>query len=636
MRRGRGPQRLRREGLETLVQELLAQHVAQVADLGHDVPGVRDGVLVLVVLQVLERALVGRDEREDHAADLELRADVEVLRREPHAGRRVLLPGLAGPLAGGVSGVPLLHLPDAYVVVRHEDADDELAVLVLGVGVRHAGLEAQDPVALLHDLGHVPPRGARREGAAAGQRVLLRAEARVGRVLELGPDRLRLLDLHAVLLEVHVLAVELPAELVAVVEHDRAPVRVDGLADDEVLGLVDLRLRLQHARRGVDVRVLAHRALPPEDGVGVPARVPRVALQDLHGVIREVVVEDVVLARAVARVVVPVGLEAKDLAVVLQVLLELLVAAAPAQGELAVGLALYSFARAGGALPLLLGELRRLEGVHRRLQARLQADPQGALVERAREVVGVHDPEGPGVDVEGLAHEEVLVRVEAPAHLARLRDAVPLHEGALCEPRVLHLGLGDHHRAVLQVELHAAVPHPEGLRGVLVHRLQEERVEAEHLAVVLQPGRRDRRPVGVPRRLLGRVALVVREGPARVREAVEGVPQLLKDAHVQGGDLAAASQRVLAGAVGTSSSSRAVAARAVGERLAPLRLLVEVGPAHAGQEGQPRRDPLHDGVPCGAHPRRHHRRGDHGCGRRVHLGRADCGAPMFGAPLQPR
>mmetsp|Transcript_22009 Transcript_22009/g.61581 ORF Transcript_22009/g.61581 Transcript_22009/m.61581 type:complete len:391 (+) Transcript_22009:940-2112(+) len=278
------------------------------------------------------------------------------------------------------------------------------------------------------------------------------------------------------------------------------------------------------------MRVLAQRRPPPEDGVGVAAGVPREGLKHLHRVVGEVVVHQVVHARAVARRVVPVALEAQYPAVVLQVLLKLGISSVATVGKLVVLLALRDVA-AQRQLHLRGGlELACCEGIHRRPFVGANIHTQYALVEGSRELVATCDPENSAVNADVNAVPQVLHSIGAPAGL---RDAVPLHEGSLRYAGVFDLGLSDHHRSILEVEINHAVPLPVIFLRVLLHSLLEVCSETQHLSVVLQPSRRNARAVRVPGGFALRLPLGMRQRPGAVVEAMGRVRQGLQDGQVQ-------------------------------------------------------------------------------------------------------
>mmetsp|Transcript_119207 Transcript_119207/g.254345 ORF Transcript_119207/g.254345 Transcript_119207/m.254345 type:complete len:636 (-) Transcript_119207:155-2062(-) len=512
----------------------LAKRLLETQDLGAHQIGIRNGVVQAIVFHLLQGARVCPDEHEGRGVDLDFFPDDEILGAEPLPCLRVSLPALRGELPLGMARVPLRQLPDAYAVIGQVYGDDEPPIHVLRPAIHHLSGEAKHLVRVQHQLVDVPVRGPRRQVQATGQRILFGAEARVRRVGERDMDRIGVLDLDRALLDTHVLHVEIPCEVVAVVEHDVPAIHAHRLADDEVLWLADVRFRLQHpGSRGL-VRVLLQGAPPPEDRVRVAARVPGKVFEHLHRVIGQVVVQDVIHATAVRGRVVPIALERQDLPIVLQVLLQLEVLPVPAQDELVVFLALVDLFLSARLQHGGLLDFGGAEGVHRGLLPALHFNTQRVHVELSREVVAADDPEGSTVDVDGRAHAQVLVCIVATNALARrFGDPVALHEGALGYPSVLNLRLTHHDGAVLQVEVNDAMPHTEVLCGILVNRLLEVGEEAEHLSVVLQPSRGDVRPIGVPGRIPHGLALVVCEGPCRGIEAMHGILHNLERGEVQ-------------------------------------------------------------------------------------------------------
>ena len=139
--------------------------------------------------------------------------------------------------------------------------------------------------------------------------------------------------------------------------------------------------------------------------------------------------------------------------------------------------------------------------VGRRLDRRRERHAD-LVVEGAREGVGAGELVHAAVDLDRLAHLEVGGLEEAAL---RLGGAVALEEDralalALHHPRVLDLGLRDVHRVVLEVVEERERADPVVLDPALVHRLLEEEVVPQHLAVERHPRRhhrRRRRRVGV-------------------------------------------------------------------------------------------------------------------------------------------
>mmetsp|Transcript_25443 Transcript_25443/g.72666 ORF Transcript_25443/g.72666 Transcript_25443/m.72666 type:complete len:331 (-) Transcript_25443:822-1814(-) len=325
-----------------------------------------------VFLHVHDCGIICTDEGERHCVHFHSVAQEEILRLEPIAGRGILHLGLVRELARGMPGVSLALLPNAHGVVSQVHHDHKFSVGILRDTIHHLALKAHHLAVLRHQLENVPPRRPRREVQATRHGVLLCANACVRGMAELNVDRSWGLDLVARLLEAHVPPVELPCERVAVVQVDIPIVDVDGVANDEVLRFVQVRLRFQHAWSRADVRILPELRSPPKDRVWVPARVPSQVLVDLYGVISEVVMQLEVHAGAVERWVVPQSLEAQNFSVVFQILLELLVPSAAPDEELVVLFALEDVSGGGLAQQVNLPHLRVPEGVHRRLLARLQ------------------------------------------------------------------------------------------------------------------------------------------------------------------------------------------------------------------------------------------------------------------------
>mmetsp|Transcript_22594 Transcript_22594/g.59687 ORF Transcript_22594/g.59687 Transcript_22594/m.59687 type:complete len:660 (+) Transcript_22594:186-2165(+) len=463
----------------------------ELLQLGHAGVRVRVRVLLRPLLQELQAVLVRADDVQGLGGDAHRLADQEVGQGEVLARGGVHDPPLVGELAGHVAAVALRQLEDGRLVVHGVEGYDEAPALVLRLAVDHLALKAQDLAGERHQLHEVHLRGLRLDVMAAQDRVLRVADAVVGRRVELlvGHRLLGDVDPAGELVDAHEVLVELLRELVALVEHDLAAPDVDGAADHAVLGHVEVGVRGEHA--GVAARgvLLEQRSLLLEQRpVGAP-RVAGVGLVDLYGVVAKVVVHDEVDAAAVQRVVVPVALEAQHLPVVQQELLQLVVDDGTADRELAEHLLLHGGARRRDAA--LLGRLLELVRLLPRVlhHGLVLAEVDAVLVvEPAREAVAAGNVVGPAVDVDLLADAHVVRAEEARA--AALRDAVALQEGALRDAGVLDLGLRDARGSVLHVEHDGHVPVAAVLLRRLGHVLLEEAVEAQHLLLVLQPGRR--------------------------------------------------------------------------------------------------------------------------------------------------
>mmetsp|Transcript_86447 Transcript_86447/g.201114 ORF Transcript_86447/g.201114 Transcript_86447/m.201114 type:complete len:330 (-) Transcript_86447:480-1469(-) len=325
-------------------------------------------------------------------------------------------------------------------------------------------LKTQDRVRLVEEFVDVPARSSRLEVLAACQGVLLRAKACVRRRVQLGVYKIWLPDLLMVLFKLHVLAVEVARELIAIIDVDFPVAHVEGPSDHEVLGLVEHRFRFAHARCRTDVRVLAQRRPLPEDWEVLAAGVLREVFVQLNGVICKVVVHDVVHAGPVGRGVIPKALEGQNLAVVLKALVQLQVLAVPAEEELLELLAFGNVAAPSGSQSC---RLVAPEGIHGHLFAALLNSAHGLLIEGARERVTVDNPKDVRVEVDVHPAPEVLVGVEASTEVLRLWDAVALDEVALQHARILLLGLCDHDCPIFQVVVDHALPHPKVLFRVL-------------------------------------------------------------------------------------------------------------------------------------------------------------------------
>ena len=138
------------------------------------------GELVRVVLHVFLGVFVGRDELEAEATKLELPSDAEVLLLVVGLAHRVLVVLALHELATDAARVLVAHLVHLGGVVTAVERDDELTVLVIGLGGDELGVEAEDVHVLLEHFLHVNLGGLGLKVKYGGHGILVSTEARVG------------------------------------------------------------------------------------------------------------------------------------------------------------------------------------------------------------------------------------------------------------------------------------------------------------------------------------------------------------------------------------------------------------------------------------------------------------------------
>mmetsp|Transcript_6984 Transcript_6984/g.21190 ORF Transcript_6984/g.21190 Transcript_6984/m.21190 type:complete len:382 (+) Transcript_6984:389-1534(+) len=344
---------------------------------------------------------------------------------------RVCHPFPLRELAPDVAAVALLQLEDrdgdgvGLRVERNEQPPRHVLWLTVG----HLRLKAQDLSRERHEANEVDLWRLRLDHLAVGEGVLWGTDAVVGRRVELRvPDGLLGdIELAVVLVDAHVVLVERPSEVVAIVQHDLPPPDIDGLADNKVLGQVWHSVWNEHGRHRWQVVLLVQRSTLQEDRVVVTPGILAVGLVDLHSVVRKVKVHNKVDPGAVGSGVVPEPLETENLAIVQQELLDLGawwlanlilrqglgIHSAAGRGQAAL---LSSLAEAVGLLPEILHKGLILPNVNAVL-----------LVEPAGEAVATGDMVRPAIDDDVLATPEVVWANEACAvlsgHLVALEES---------------------------------------------------------------------------------------------------------------------------------------------------------------------------------------------------------------------
>mmetsp|Transcript_61414 Transcript_61414/g.155983 ORF Transcript_61414/g.155983 Transcript_61414/m.155983 type:complete len:346 (-) Transcript_61414:92-1129(-) len=262
--------------------------------------------------------------------------------------------------------------------------------------------------------------------------------------------------------------------------------------------MVETTVGHQHAWISGTAVALVQRPSFEENGVGVATRVAGVRLIDLNFIVSQVIVHDQVDAGTVQSRVVPVPLEAQDLAVVQQELLELLVGGWLADLELRERLRIHRLRRDRQTAFLgSLGELVRLLPQvldHGLVLADIDAI---LLVEPAREAVAACDLVRASVDMDLLPAAQVVRTDEA--HSVGPRHSVALEEHALGDAAVLDLRLRELQGAILHIIHEGHLTVAAVLVRSLGDMLLKEAVEAQNLLVVLHPRRGNAGLPHVPR-----------------------------------------------------------------------------------------------------------------------------------------
>mmetsp|Transcript_8111 Transcript_8111/g.25327 ORF Transcript_8111/g.25327 Transcript_8111/m.25327 type:complete len:295 (+) Transcript_8111:1222-2106(+) len=253
-------------------------------------------------------------------------------------------------------------------------------------------------------------------------------------------------------------------------------------------GSVDVQIR---------VEVFVYLALLDEEWEWVAPSVCTSNLEHLHLVIRKVVVEHKGTELAIERfAIVPRHVEAEDLAVILEELIELVAledggggakAGLHAADEIIVHWARVEILLVAHNVRLHLLASRRVR-IRRRLQGSRYFDAE-LLHEGAGEVVGVGEQEDTAVEVKLDPDVEVRGIVEVTIGL---RHAMALEEDrslalTLRDAGVLYLGLGDVHRVVLQIIVEGALADAVILQTGFMHSLLEVAVETQDLSVEGEP-----------------------------------------------------------------------------------------------------------------------------------------------------
>mmetsp|Transcript_20415 Transcript_20415/g.54665 ORF Transcript_20415/g.54665 Transcript_20415/m.54665 type:complete len:360 (+) Transcript_20415:431-1510(+) len=350
---------------------------------------VRSNELVLLAalrLHGLVRGDVCSNQFEGHGVDLDDGSHMKVVRDEPCARDRVVLPAPLRPSAFTVTRIPLTLLPDTHRIVGEVQDNDEFSVLVFRVAVCHHSLVAKHLLLIGEHLQDISLRRPWCDLQHTRQGVLWLPVACMRGIGQLRVELWRLGDLQPTLLVAHVVAVEVPREFVAVVHDNLTVVDDHNFPNNQVLGSVEYWLGLQHARSGVDHRVLAQGFLAPEYGKRIAPRIRRKVLENFDAVVGQVVEQGVVHAVSVACWIIPEAVEAQHLSIILQELLKLGVLSVPSQCQLVKLSSLQNALRHHLRRSL---KLRGCEGVLRLFLLLTRIPTQGVTVEEMRKIIAV-------------------------------------------------------------------------------------------------------------------------------------------------------------------------------------------------------------------------------------------------------
>merc|ERR1719215_802333 len=120
------------------------------------------------------------------------------------------------------------------------------------------------------------------------------------------------------LVNAHVVPVEIPGEVVAIIDDKLPSPNMELTANQEILRQIRDWIWLQHARVGTHTVLLVQFSTLEEHWSIPTAGVPRVRLVNLHSVVGQIVVNDSISSGAVEGGVIPVCLEPQYLTVILE------------------------------------------------------------------------------------------------------------------------------------------------------------------------------------------------------------------------------------------------------------------------------------------------------------------------------
>ena len=236
----------------------------------------------------------------------------------------------------------LVHLDGVVTAV---EGNDEFAVLVIGLGGNELAVESEDVHVLLEHLLHVELGSLWLEGNNATHGVFLGSVAHVwlnSLVLHL---RSRLAELERNLCDSFVLLVPSLGVVVTVVDKALTSINVNFLTASQVEWSVVFFGSEGHAWAVSENGCFGEHLLLKEHWEGESATVLGVDLLDFDLLVGQEVVETVVLLAAIVTVVVPEDSEGKNVAVVVEEALQVLVGATTLQLDLVVVLELSKIGR---------------------------------------------------------------------------------------------------------------------------------------------------------------------------------------------------------------------------------------------------------------------------------------------------
>ena len=444
-------------------------------DLAEDVLDVLLGELAWVVFHVFLSVFIARNELESEATKEDGSSNAEVLLRVVSLGDRVLVVLLLHELAADTAGVLVTDLVDLDGVVTAVEGDDELTVLIIGLGGDELGVEPEDMHVLLEHFLHIHLRGLVGQILDGTKSILLGTDTIMdGNLLVLhvrggsGESEGNLADTERLL-------VPLLGELVTIEDLAVTAVDLDGGTTSDILGHVVLLSAEGHTWAMSEDWVLGELLSLKKLGEGSATTVLGVDLLDLNGVVAEEEVEGVELVTTIVADISPKDLEAENTTIVVEEALEATVGASALQLDFNVvlefsliGRSLLHVDHGAGVSEGILGEVLS------------SADVLTLVgVERASELVAVNDAEDTVIDVKVHAESEIGPIVIAGA--VRHAELGALQENALGDTRVLNARLDDMEGVVIQVEVDDALSDAEVLSGVLDDGLEEVRLEVEDL-----------------------------------------------------------------------------------------------------------------------------------------------------------
>lgn len=388
-------------------------------------------------------------------------------------GRLVLLS--LHELATNTAGVLVTDLVDLDGVISAVEGDDETAVLVIGLSGDQLGVESQDVHVLLEHLLHVKLGHLRLESNNRSHRVLLSSVTVViGDSLVLhGGSGLSESDGH--LLDAKGMLVPGLGVIITVVDKAVSAEDGHGVTAFQVSGLVVVFSSHGHAWAVSENRGLGQLLSLQQHGEGEATGVGGVDFLNFNRVVRHEVVQSVVLVTTIIRSILPQDGEGKNLAVVVQERLQILVGTATLKLHFDVVL---EFSQIWGVLLHVdhsTGSSERIIGISFR-GAKVKTF---VGIEGASKLVAVDNSENTAVDIQIHGDGEILPVIDIVD--TGLGNLVTLEEDSLRNTRVLNTVLNDVEGVVIQVVVDDAATHTVVFVGVLNNGLLEVSFEMKHL-----------------------------------------------------------------------------------------------------------------------------------------------------------